>query len=111
MSGGTAPILPVVYSDNALRELNEIANWNEDTYGRDHAKRYIAFLEKNINELGKNHPKGKILETRTDIRYILIRRKSKGHGHVAVYNVDNQTVGVLHIFHTAQDWQAKVTLE
>jgi plasmid stabilization system protein ParE len=38
----------------------------------------------------------------------LIRRKSRGHGHIAVYGVDESTVNILHVFHSAQDWQRRL---
>jgi plasmid stabilization system protein ParE len=52
---------------------------------------------------------GKVLELRPDLRYFVIRRRSTGHGHVVVYRFDAQQVEVLHVFHTAQDWQTKLT--
>jgi len=58
--------------------------------------------------LASNYAKGKPVGTRPDLRYIIIRRRAKGHGHVAVYNFDEKEVRVLHIFHTAQDWQTKL---
>ena len=33
------------------------------------------------------------------------------HGHIAVYRVDADAVSILHVFHTAQDWQAKLAEE
>jgi plasmid stabilization system protein ParE len=45
------------------------------------------------------------------LRYIRIGRRKRGHGHIAVYRVDEDAVRVLHIFHTAQDWQTKLAAE
>jgi plasmid stabilization system protein ParE len=36
---------------------------------------------------------------------VLFRRKPKGYGHLVVYRFDDKIVEVLHVFHTAQDWQ------
>ena len=97
--------LRVVYSENALEELDGIADWNEVTYSRAHAKSYILFLQREIGLLGKSPLVGRQVEDRPWLRYLNIRRKPKGHGHVAVYQVEGQTVHILHLFHTAQDWR------
>ena len=73
-----------------------------------HADNYLAFLDGHINLLGETYAKGKTVENRPDLRYILIRRKSRGNGHLAVYTVEGKVVTVVHVFHTAQDWQAKL---
>ena len=49
------PVLPVVYTDIALAELDEIAAWNEKTYNREHARRYIAFLEQHIDRPNRSN--------------------------------------------------------
>lgn len=51
---------------------------------------------------------GTQVSIRPDLWYILIRRRAKGHGHVVVYRFDDQQVSVLYVFHTAQDWQARL---
>jgi plasmid stabilization system protein ParE len=48
---------------------------------------------------------------RPDLRYLMIRRKAHGYGHVVVYRVTDVSVEVLHVFHTAQDWQTRLTEE
>jgi plasmid stabilization system protein ParE len=96
--------LPVLYAPAALQELDAIWDWNEKTYGRGHAARYVDFLERYIETLGEHHQRGKAIESRPEFRYIMIRRRAKGHGHVAVYRCDDTAVHVLHVFHTAQDW-------
>ena len=105
------PILPVIYADIALKEIDEIADWNEKTYGRDHARRYCTFLEGRIDDLGSSYAKGRIVGVRPDLRYIIIRRRNHGHGHVAVYSFDHKSVNVLHVFHTAQNWEPRVSRE
>ena len=103
--------LPIVYADNALDELGEIADWNEKTYGHDHARRYIAFLEDRIERLGVSYTRGKAVGTRPELRYVIIRRRSKGHGHVVVYKFNHEFLSVLHVFHTAQNWEARISTE
>jgi plasmid stabilization system protein ParE len=111
MSGKRGKPLPVVYSNTALRELDSVWNWNERTYGRRHAAQYVDFLEQHIDALGEASETGRMLNQRTDLRYIQIRRKGRGHGHIAVYQINQDVIHILHIFHTAQDWQTKLADE
>ncbi len=61
--------------------------------------------------LGENYARGRVVESRPELRYIRISRRKRGHGHVAVYRVDEDIVSVLHVFHTAQDWHTKLAEE
>ena len=103
--------MTVVYAAKALKELDEIWDWNQQHYGSEHADQYIEFLERHIDALSTDHPRGKQVGSRPELSYILIRRKSGGHGHIAVYGVDETQVNVLHVFHSAQDWQTKLIEE
>jgi plasmid stabilization system protein ParE len=105
------PTLTVVYAATALKELDEIWDWNDEHYSSDHADKYIEFLERHIDALSTDHRQGKQVGSRPELSYILIRRKSKGHGHIAVYSVDKTQVNVFHVFHSAQDWQNKLPEE
>jgi len=111
MSTGRRQALPVVYAPLALQELDAIWDWNEKTYSRAHAARYVDFLERHIDALGENHRRGRVVESCPELRYIQITYRSRGHGHVAVYRFDENEVNVLHVFHTAQDWQSKLAEE
>lgn len=97
--------LTVVIAPNATAELAAIWRWNAEHYSPDHADRYLAFLETSIYDLDRAYPLGRSVDTRPELRHILIRRKTQGHGHVAVYRVTESTVDVVHLFHSAQDWQ------
>jgi plasmid stabilization system protein ParE len=103
--------LPVIYADDALDEIDQIADWNEKTYNRAHARDYIRFLERHIEALAKDFAKGRPVSTRPDLRYIQIRKRSKAYGHVAVYIFDEQAVTVVHVFHTSQDWENRLAEE
>jgi len=100
--------LPVIYADDALREIDKIADWNEETYSRAHARDYIRFLERHIDSLAKEFEKGNPVSTRPDLHYIRIQKRSKAYGHVAVYIFDDQAVTIVHVFHTSQDWENKL---
>jgi plasmid stabilization system protein ParE len=103
--------LTVVYATKAIKQLGEIWDWNEQHYSLDHAERYIQYLERHIDTLSDGYEQGKPISSRPDLRYILIRRKSRGHGHVAVYKIKQEQVRVLYVFHSARDWQAKLAEE
>ncbi|MGO9114109.1 MAG: type II toxin-antitoxin system RelE/ParE family toxin [Thermoguttaceae bacterium] len=112
MSAEGRPALPVDYAPLALRDLDVVWDWNAKTYGPAHAARYVDFLERHIDALGEHHPRGRVVESRPELRYIRISRRTRGHGHIAVYRVDANKDNVLHIFHTAaQDWQTKLAEE
>ncbi len=111
MSAERRSALPVVYAPLALQDLDVVWDWNEKTYGPDHAARYVDFLERHIDALGENHPRGRVVESRPELRYMRISRRKRGHGHIVVYRVDADAVNVLYVFHTAQDWQAKLAEE
>src|SRR5690349_15666904 len=101
-------ILPVVISPTVLDELHGVWLWNAEHYSPAHADAYLAFLKKHIYGLGRRFGQGKTVRSRPDLRYITIRRSVKGHGHVTVYHFDDKQIDVLHVFHTAQDWQNKL---
>lgn len=103
--------LPVYYAPVALHDLDMVWDWNEKTYGPGHAARYVELLQRHIDALGENHSRGRVVESRPDLLYIRIGRRKRGHGHIAVYRVDEDAVSVLHVFHTAQDWQTKLAEE
>jgi plasmid stabilization system protein ParE len=96
--------LAVLYAKSALRELDAIDDWNKKTYGSTRARRYVNFLERSISGLALLPYKGRAVDSRPDLRYFTIKRRNRGHGHIAVYTVDESSVLILHIFHTAQDW-------
>jgi plasmid stabilization system protein ParE len=103
--------LSVIYADDALKEIDEIADWNEKTYNRAHAREYIRFEERHIDALARDFAKGRPVSTRPELRYIRIQKTSKAYGHVAVYIFDNQTATVVHVLHTSQDWENRLAEE
>ncbi len=105
---GKQPRLKVILADDAIDQLDDIWRWNAERYGSAHADKYSAFLKRSIDALDKNYFRGKPIEAHPELRYILVRRKNRGHGHVAVYTFDSQSVDVLNVFHSAQDWPSKI---
>jgi len=103
--------MKVSLSPAALANLDEIGDWNARAYGPHHAHRYVAFLRAETSKLATFYFAGKPVSTRPKLSYITIRRHSRGHGHIAVYELIGEVVYVLHYYHTAQDWQAKLKEE
>jgi plasmid stabilization system protein ParE len=103
--------LTVVLSPAAVNELADIWRWNAERYSPSHADDYVAFLKNAIYRLDSFHDQGTVVSIRPNLRYILIRRRANGHGHVAVYSFDTVHVNVLHVFHTAQNWQSILAQE
>jgi len=97
----------LIYSPESIDELDAIWQWNVRRYGPQHADAYLAFLLARK----RDHLEGSRVSARPDLRYVLIRRRAASHGHVAVYCFDDSVVEVLHVFHTAQDWQGILATE
>lgn len=100
--------LTVILSPTAVAELHEVWQWNAEHYSPPHADSYHRFLKERVYGLARIHGLGKPVSGRPDLRYVIIRRKAKGHGHIVVYRVSTAAVEILHIFHTAQDWQTQL---
>lgn len=102
------PKLTVVISDDARRTLDHIWSWNATHYDSDHAFRYISFLIDETEQLATTYLSGRPVPTNPNLRYVIIRRRRKGHGHLAVYELVGDRIHVLDYFHTAQDWTTVV---
>lgn len=100
--------LNVILSPTATTELQEIWQWNAERYTPSHADIYLRHLKERVYSLARSHSQGQVVTGRPDLHYLVIRRKARGHGHIVVYRVSAVAVEVLHIFHTAQDWQTKL---
>ncbi len=100
--------MTVVVAPAVVNELYAIWTWNAERYGSRHADAYLRFLERSTSDLAFRFAQGTPLGQRNDWRYILLRRKANGHGHLAVYYYDERVIHVLHVFHTAQDWPSQL---
>jgi len=59
--------LTVIYATKAIKQLDEIWDWNERHYSLDHAKRYIQYLEQHIDTLSDAYEQGKLISSRPDL--------------------------------------------
>ena len=101
------PQLKVSLSHPVANELDEIYRYNIRKRGRAAADRYITFLNAKLDSLAVEYDRGKAVESRPDLRYMLMKKRTSGDGHIAVYYIDDAaaTVDVRFIFHTKQDWE------
>jgi plasmid stabilization system protein ParE len=109
MAGKKRKSRNVIYSRETRGQLDEIWEWNNTQYGGDHVDQYVAFLEDQIDSLGKSFELGRRIGSKPSRRYMLVRRRPGGHGHVVVYEFDDNHVTVLNVFHSAQNWRAKLS--
>ena len=92
-------------SVNALRSLDNIWLWSANQFGLAQGDSYLTFLWQNIERLGSEYQKGRPVGRH---RYMLVKRRSKGYGHIVIYLVSASSVEILEIFHTAQDWHGYI---
>jgi len=103
--------LSVSLAPAAQATLHEIWKWNAERYGVEHADHYLAFLRLTAYRLADEDFAGKPVPTRANLHYLIIKRRRRGHGHVAIYRFTADVIEVLDFFHTAQDWQSKLVDE
>ncbi len=101
--------MKVIYARAAVSELDEIWMWNLEHHGLTQAQAYITFIQDQIESLSDHPFIGPALSTRSDLRYLVMKWNSAGHGHVAVYTIDqdDENIIIAHVFHTRQNWQKK----
>src|SRR4051812_32078526 len=99
--------LTVLFSPSAIMDLDEIWEWNARHYGIDRAERYASLLLNETAKLATASYIGNSVPAAPRFNYLVIRRKRKGHGHLAVYERVGDVIHVLRYYHTAQDWQRR----
>ena len=100
--------LTVVYSSQSLHDPGEIWDWNAEEYGVQHADNYVSFLRRQTFKLASSTNPGRQIESADHFRYHVIKRRSRGYGHVVVFSIGPENLFVLRYFHTAQDWETKL---
>lgn len=71
----------------------------------EHADEYDAFLRAGIKGLAFAHGSGSVLPEFPELRYMVLRKSSRGHGHYIFYKVDpvQDEVKVLRVYHSRMD--------
>ena len=98
------PRLTIVFAPSTRSEFDQIWDYNEKEYGREHAADYLDFLLDGIETLATKHAEGRSVEGFPQLQGLTIRRSARGHGHGVVYRVDQaaQQVRILHVYHTSR---------
>ena len=100
--------MTIRYSIAALASLQEMETWNVQRYGRAHADRYLDFLDGEVARLVGDPELGRPLLDGSGRRYLVVRRRNKGYGHIAVYRARGEAIEIIDIFHTSQDWSGRL---
>lgn len=95
------------YSERARRSLYSIWLYNAHRYDVPHADGYIAFVEREIGLLEDEPTLGRRISG-TPYHGLTIRLGRRGYGHIAVYRMQDETLTILQLYHTAQDWRTKL---
>lgn len=96
--------MTVVLSRRANRDVRDIWSWNAEAYGERHANEYVAFLYSEMERLGDRTEQSRSVPGHPDLLQLTMRRGSRGHGHIAFYRVEDDTVRIVRVLHTARDW-------
>ena len=102
-------VLDIDFTATAWADWIAIWQWNAEVYGEVRADSYLAFLESEIERLSRSPNLGATIADYPGLRRRLMKRRSRGHGHIVFYRVKESRLEVIHIYHTAQDWQTKIS--
>jgi len=105
------PRFQVAVTAEAASALDQVWRSSADRYGHSHADAYLRLLKDAIRSLEVPSAVGKAVPGRPNVYYLLVRRRASGHGHILVYEIPGNQVSVLRLYHTAQDWQAKLAAD
>ncbi len=97
--------LAIIYSDTAKRELHQIWCWTYSTFSERQADRYENQIRSFIRSISQSSRSGTVFDSKRAIYYRCMKQKSNRYGHVIVYQIREESFQVLHIFHSAQNWQ------
>ena len=110
MAGNERP-LTVIFTVSARADWIAIWHWNATTRGVRRADSYMAFLEAEIMRLASNPELGIGVEEFPGLRRRVVKKRTRGYGHVVLYRVTGSHLEVVHVYHTAQDWQSGLSNE
>lgn len=88
-------------TDKADLDLSEIWLYNAERYSVEHADKYQTFLIDEMKILKDRPEWGRPVHEYPNLRYLIIKWRSRGHGHAVYYEIRTDTVRVIRILHTA----------
>ena len=101
---GQSRKLAIVVSPAARWDFREIWLWNAANKSPDQADVYEQFLEAEIDKLATDYAGGRHVPGVPEFMYVTVMRSTGGHGHYVVYQVTEDSVEILCLFHTRQNW-------
>jgi plasmid stabilization system protein ParE len=96
--------LAIRFSSAASTELHAIWAWNAHRYGVSRANTYLQFVLSEIEKLAETPTLGRDVAEYEGLLRFLIKKRSRGHGHIVFFRVIEDRLEVAHVYHTAQDW-------
>jgi len=108
-----SPKLTVVITAAADRELTSIWDYNAEYRSLRQADAWDSFLRTKIAGLATGYADGRPIEDFSNLRRILVKRRSQANGHYVIYEVDqaSQVVNILHIYHSSMDVEGRLKRE
>ncbi|HEY3780671.1 MAG TPA: type II toxin-antitoxin system RelE/ParE family toxin [Fimbriimonadaceae bacterium] len=104
------PSLAVIYTFAARDELRGIWSYNAKRRSTKQANSYEDFLMRGIDRLADEYGQGEDVTGFPEFKSLILIKRRGGDGHVVIYEIDAAagTVNILHVYHTKQDWPAKL---
>ena len=91
----------LIISEKAWLDLRDIWLFNAERYGGEHAAKYQEFLFSEMASLCVYPNKGARVPRVSAMRFLIMKRRSGGHGHAAYYEIHCGSVYVIRVLHTA----------
>jgi len=85
-------------------DMTEIWIDNAERYSVDHADKYSHFLVESLQELAKNLALSGPVDEFPSLRSFTMKRRARGHGHIAFFEIHDDTIMVVRVLHTAMDF-------
>ena len=85
--------------------------YTEQRWGTNQAENYDAFLQAVMQELANHPAAAPFVENLNGVRSRTARWKSARHGHRIFFQEIDEGILVLHILHTAMNWQERFNLK
>ncbi len=97
----------LLFTEEAEHDLDLIWDWTARRFGIGQADKYRANLINKTRAISEDYENLTRQVPGDDKRYALLKSKNSrnAHGHIAVFEKQEEHLVVLHYFHTASDWK------